>query len=443
MRFKRRHFIQSGIAQAIAGGLALQAPLHTQAQTRKLGVLRTGPSILQGATDETKTQFSIVYDTQVELEFLVSNSQHESWRPDSVEIITSPGQLKKITKVYFSQLRLGVDYTLTVQRTQDKKILDVRNFKTLDLTSAELRFAICSCMDHKLHQPEIWQNLILQKPQIIFFIGDQVYIDRDIPTTGVDPAHLWKKFCEARATLEIYFSKTLVPILATWDDHDFGRNNGNSLDFALVNQSQKNFLSFMAQNPNYCRGVRQGPGVSSALKVGTHLFVLTDGRSFRKEADSQDRFAHWGEAQEKWMMQLIKENQGPTWLINGSQIFPSFLMRESMSAHHPASFQGLIQTLKTNSSRVIFITGDIHYSEISQIEAQTLGYRTYELTSSSIHSKGLPVSPGFILNPLRIASSGERNYLMIDTKADGMGAHLHATSRSTQGQILFQKKLHV
>lgn len=443
MIFKRRDLLKLSFAQAIAGSLALQAPRHAQAQLPALPVQRQGPSILQGATDETKTQINIVYDAGTELEFLVSNSQQESWSPDWIEVITSPGQPKKITKVYFSKLRLDDDYTLTVFRSDDNKILDVRKFKTLDLTSASLRFAICSCMDHKLHQPEIWQNLILQKPQIIFFIGDQVYVDRDLPSTGIAPGHLWKKFCEARATLEIYFSKTLVPILGTWDDHDFGGNDGNSLNFPWIKESQKNFLSFMAQNESHCRGLIKGPGVSSALQFGPQLFILTDGRSFRKEADSQDRFAHWGEAQEKWMMDLIQKNKGPTWLINGSQIFPSLLRRESMSAHHPVQFQGLMNELKKMSSKVVFITGDIHYSEISQIEKQALGYQTFELTSSSVHSKGLPVSTGFILNPRRIASTGERNYLLVNARADGLGVQLEANSRSNSGHVLFQKKLRV
>ncbi len=441
MVLKRRDLFKFGAAKAMASSLSFSFPVLAGAEPIIDPPQRKGPSVLQGATDETRTQFSIVYDEAVELDFLVSNSQKEEWRPDTVEVITSPGQLKKITKVYFSQLRLQDNYILTISRIDDRRVLDVRDFKTLDLGSSALRFAICSCMDHKLHQPEIWKNLILQKPQMILFTGDQVYVDRDLPVNGVTPAHLWKKFCDARATLEIYFSKTLIPIIGTWDDHDFGVNDGNSINFPLIKESQNNFLSFMAQKESYCRALIRGPGISSAFKFGPQLFILTDGRSFRKEADSRDRFAHWGEAQEKWMLDLIRNHQGSTWLVNGSQIFPSFLRRESMSAHHPVQFQGLLLELKSMPSKVVFITGDIHYSEISQIESSDIGYKTYELTSSSVHSKGLPVSTGFIFNSRRIASAGERNYIMVDAKAIGRGLQFEATSRSASGHILFQKKL--
>ena len=38
-------------------------------------------------------------------------------------------------------------------------------------------------------------------------------------------ARLWRRHAEARMTLEIYYSKRLYPIFATWDDHDFGKND--------------------------------------------------------------------------------------------------------------------------------------------------------------------------------------------------------------------------
>ena len=114
-----------------------------------------------------------------------------------------------------------------------------------------------------------------------------------------------------------------------------------------------------------------------------------------------------------------------------------------MSAHHPVQFQALLKELTMLSSKVIFITGDFHYSEISEIEASGVGYRTYELTSSSVHSKGLPIPTGFVLNPRRITSTGDRNYILVDAKANGLGALFQATSYSATGQVLFQKTLKV
>ena len=443
MKIQRRDLLKFGMAQAIVGSIPFQFPTKAEAQSSSAPPLRKEPSILQGATDETKTQFSIVFEASIDLQISVSNQRQQIWQPDNLEVIKFPGHDKKITKVYFSHLNPADRYHLILQDAQNQKIIDIREFRTLNLNSKDLRFAICSCMDHVLHQPEIWQNLVLQNPQIIFYIGDQVYVDRDLPKTGMSVGHMWNKFCDARATLEIYFSKKLIPIIGTWDDHDFGVNDGTSLNFPFVNESQKNFLFFMAQKESHCRGLIKGPGVSSAFQFGSQLFILTDGRSFRKEADSKDRHAHWGEAQETWMMDLIRKNQGPTWLVNGSQVFPSFFRRESMSAHHPVQFQALLKELKMLSSKVIFITGDIHYSEISKIEASDVGYTTYELTSSSMHSKGLPVSTGFIHNPRRITSTGERNYVMVDSKAEGLGALFQATSFSAKGQVLFQETLRV
>ncbi len=435
MRLLRRDLLKVGLAHTISSCIPFESNALHQIK------VKTGPSILQGATDNTKTQFSIVYKASAKLDIFVSNAAGHISKSDEVEVLSYPGHAQQISKVYFSKLQPHQTYYLNIIDLDTKSLIDVREFKTLDLESQSLRFAVCSCMDKDLHSPEIWKNLVSQNPEVIFFIGDQVYADRGGLPSGASPALLWRQFCEARATLEIYFSKKLIPIFATWDDHDFGANNGTSVSYPFVKESQLNFLSFVAQRESHCQGLIRGPGVSSALKFRSQLFVLSDGRSFRKEINSQERFAHWGEEQEKWITDLIQKHQGPTWFMNGTQIFPSFFVKESVSYHHPVQFQGFLEQLKPLASRVVFISGDVHFSEISEIETQAVGYQTYEMTSSSMHSKNFANAPDFIPNPRRIAATGHRNFLMIDAKAQGYGVEIKTVSVSTTGQQLFQKSL--
>ncbi|MGZ3772078.1 MAG: alkaline phosphatase D family protein [Pseudobdellovibrionaceae bacterium] len=435
MKTGRREFLKFGLLQTL--NLLFQSSASAKQPTQIQR--REGPSILQGATDDTKTQFNILTDDN-DFEIYVANGEGKKWFPDSIQPISFPNHHKKITKVFFSNLIPREIYFLNLYDKNTKQIIDVREFQTLDLQKSSLRFAICSCMKDKEHDPDIWINMVKNKPDVLFFIGDAVYADKDAPSEGVTPAHLWNKFCEARNTLEIYYSKRLIPIFATWDDHDFGMNDGNCHQFAYVKESQTNFLSFFAQDESHCNILKRGPGVSSAVKLRNHLFILLDDRSYRDIAGSKSRYAHWGAEQELWMYNLIQQNTSPTWLMNGSQFFPSVVWKESVSRCHPVQFREFLKTLKSFTNKVIFVSGDVHYSEISRIEPEILGYETFELTSSSIHSRNIPGSPGIIPNRRRIVGTGKKNYILIDSEIRNETNSFTATCLTNNNDTKFKMK---
>lgn len=411
MKIDRRNILKLGAVQLAS----LLLSRKTQASIPNVKTpLKNRPSILQGATDESQTQFSILYHTDTQLNVFVTDINDVVWSPDKIQKINFNEHTQIITKAFFSGLKSSETYFLNITNTQTGLSLDRREFQTLKLTHDGLRFALCSCMDDQFHKADIWQDLIDKNPQIIFFLGDHVYADHGAPL-GATPNQLWKRFCEARQTLDIFFAPRLIPILATWDDHDFGLNNSNSENYPYVKKSQVNFLSFFAQDESHCLLLQRGPGVSSAFRWDSQLFVLLDDRSFRKAKKSKDRYAHWGEEQEKWMLNLIKKNPGPVWIMNGSQIFPQSIFQESVSRNHHVQFEGLMAELNKISSKIVFASGDVHYSEISKIEKNFLGYETYEITSSSIHSKNTPGGFHVIPNSRRIAGTNSRNFIIVNS----------------------------
>lgn len=427
-------------------------PKETQASDRIIQ-RRDSPSIIQGATDESRTQFSVLHKNVEFFEYFVTDEAESTWYPDKNELHEFTGQSKSIAKVYFSSLqrssRSGEVLRLHVIDGKTRETVDTREFKMLDLTRQDLRFAVCTCMDDERHQPSIWKHLIRQQPNFIIFAGDSVYCDRHEEKNGiVDPAHLWRRFSEARSTLEIYFSKRLVPIFATWDDHDFGKNDTGKW-FPYIKESQENFLRFFAQEPSHCEYLERGPGVSSAFRFGSHLFLLLDDRSFRHKKGSRDRYAQWGQEQEKWALEQINrhssapsgEHSGTTWIVNGSQFFPVMFWKESVAGDHPEQMQGFLQELRRLSTKVVFVSGDVHFSEISEIEPDVLGYRTYEITSSAIHSQNYPGFPDVIPNRRRIASTGKNNYVLLEVGAEGKSSQIKATSISDRGETCFTKTL--
>ncbi|MBO9666287.1 MAG: alkaline phosphatase D family protein, partial [Bdellovibrio sp.] len=328
--------------------------------------------------------------------------------------------------------------------SEDGTQLERREFGMLNTQKKDLRFALCSCMDDARHEPEIWQDLVERRPDMIFFIGDSVYVDyKDKHVPKNNPFRLWKRFSEARRTLEIYYSKRLIPIFATWDDHDFGKDNSNSESYPHVKLSQKNFLSYFAQEESHCSTLERGPGVSSAFKAGKHLFLLMDDRSYRLDDGNEDRYAHWGQEQEEWALDVIGKHSGVTWLMNGSQIFPQMIYKESMSGGHRNQFIGFMKSIRHLNKKVIFASGDVHFSEISKIESEQLGYPTFEVTSSSMHSRCFPGLQHIALNRRRIVSTTKRNYILVDSSANDQHSIANVYSCSAGEKVNFSRQLKV
>lgn len=433
---QRRDLIKLGVLQALTWGLESSA--HSKEVVR-----RQGPSILQGASDESSAQFSIVHNKELNFFTQVTSNQGQVWSPVKKELISFPFDHRAVTKVYFNHLFEGEQLNLNLIDERTGLIVDSRLFKTLAIKENKLRFAVCSCMDDRRHDAEIWQELVARNPDIIFFIGDSVYTDKGISDIGVaKPETLWRRFCEARTTLDIYYSKYLIPIVATWDDHDFGANDADS-SYPYVVESQSNFRTFFAQEPDYCRYLMSGFGVGCSIELAGQLFVLLDDRSFRLQKGSQDPYAHWGREQTKWLYELLQKQSGPSWLLNGSQFFPKVFWRESLSRDHQGQLQQLITELSRVSSKVLFVSGDVHYSEISRIEPEVLGYQTYEFTSSSVHSRHFPGAPGIIPNPRRIKSTGNNNFMLFESQAEDNGARVVVKSCSRRGQVNFVESVKI
>lgn len=445
MEMKRRHFLKYGAAQAIAvaavsNGAAANVQANQGLAVRKK---RSTLSIMQGLTDHQSTQISVLHDRTFQLRFFISAQDGTQLEIQDIRQIQFENHRQQITKLLISNLILGETYTLTVTSNQTNQILDEREFEALDTNRADLQFAICSCMNDKRHSADIWKNMAAKKPQLLIFVGDSVYADDGASSGIANPAHLWQRYCEAREILEVYHIKKLIPILATWDDHDFGMNDSNSKSYPFVAESQKNFLNFFAQDDGLCDQFVRGPGISSAFKIGKQLLVLMDNRSFRGPNNAKDRYGHWGEDQENWLISLLRSHDGPSFIFNGSQVFPQMIFKESFSGNHPLQFEKVMEELRGISSRILFASGDVHFSEISKIEKTVLGYETFELTSSAIHSFSIPGILEIVHNSRRIAGTGKRNYIMVSSFAMGYGAVLKAVSYGGKGEVLFSRDLSV
>src|SRR5690606_25410923 len=94
-----------------------------------------------------------------------------------------------------------------------------------------------SCLQQDMPQP-IWEAIIARKPDVFVLAGDNVYGDTD------DMGLLRQSYEKLAAQSGFQRLRKLAPLLATWDDHDYGINDGGA-DFTKRRESQQVFLDFL------------------------------------------------------------------------------------------------------------------------------------------------------------------------------------------------------
>jgi alkaline phosphatase D len=269
----------------------------------------------------------------------------------------------------------------------------------LDPKTTLTHIALGSCARQNQPQP-IWSTIVKSKPQLFLFIGDNIYGDTENMNT------LRSKYAQL-GNIEGY--KKLLntcPLLATWDDHDYGRNDAG-IEYAKKVESQKIFLEFYKEPKNSPRWNR--PGVYNSYIFGPAnkrvQIILLDTRYFRSPLKKWPRGARktpgpymadpdpiktmLGDAQWTWLKDELKNPAQLRIIASSIQVVPDQHGWEYWQTL-PLQRSKLFKLIgETNANGVIFISGDRHLAEISKLAATDkqngAGYPIYDLTSSSLN----------------------------------------------------------
>lgn len=404
MSFSRRNFLGLLSSSVISAGISLPETVNSNDfQSQFI-------SILQGDPFDGCSQFSILTISRANLRYFIYRGK-QLIKEVAPQTIKNPNFNSRIDKLFVQGLEINTPYQLLV--FQDNKLVDLRVFKSISSKENKKRVAVVSCMDDQLHEAKIWQSLKNSKPDLILFIGDSVYADSGSngPAT---PFHLWRRFATARFTLDIFKWRELIPVLSIWDDHDFGYDNAG-IEFPYIHESQNNFRYFYAQDFQTSQNLQSGPGIAKSFKMGNSLFLLLDGRSFRQKPQSHYQYSMFGKEQDLWCYQKIKnETADHIFLINGSQWFPDNGVGESFNHDHNINFLYFLNNLRSLNKKVVFLSGDVHFSEIIKVPQNILGYETYEITSSAMHSLNMPGAPEYFNTKNRVRSTWRHNFKILD-----------------------------
>ena len=397
--------------------------------------------IMQGATNASQTQVFVMTDASSDYLFSLVDATGGKVSPTETDMRGYPGSARAMQRVFFEGLQANKPYLFQVHAASTGELLDERELQTLAAHQQGLRFAFASCMLDLWDQGDIWEQMVALDPDVIFLVGDNVYAD--LPTPATSPADLWTRYVETRETLSLFRNRQLIPVVATWDDHDYGKNNANR-NFTLKDDAREVFEAFFISKHGTMNFHVPGMGVASSFEAYGYNFFLMDNRTFRTAAgESPER--HFGDAQMQWLLHRL-QGLDHAFIASGSQFFGGYehinaannlFKEESFQGEHPARFEYFIDQLRATGTKVVLLSGDRHYAEVMAIPPDVLGYQTYELTSSPVGTVNSPFPDA--PNPLRVAGDDSAtNFMLVEVKELGEGLMMQVSAYSVGGMILFK-----
>lgn len=301
------------------------------------------------------------------------------------------------------KLRL-LAFSVLVAASCNSNRKDVSDNASKDLSLPESMtvstIAFGSCAHEDAPQPILAQVAALN-PDLFIYLGDNIYGD----TYNMDTLRL--KYDKLEAKPEFQKLKNATNILATWDDHDYGWNDSGR-HYPFKEASKEIFLNFFDEPKSSERREREGIYASYMFgEEGKKLqVILLDTRTFRDNLvtyngnrNNDPAFDYGmdfspnenpdstllGEAQWKWLEQQLTTSADLRIIASSTQFGITHNGYEAW-ANVPHEQQKMLDLIKsTQAAGVLFISGDVHYAEISKLAEEGL-YPLYDVTSSGITS---------------------------------------------------------
>ncbi|MDH7444271.1 alkaline phosphatase D family protein [Aquimarina sp. 2201CG14-23] len=262
----------------------------------------------------------------------------------------------------------------------------ISNIKKPDFT-----IAFGSCNKQNSPQP-FWKEILKNNPDVFIWGGDNIYGDSD------DMSKIANDYKIQNKNSGYQKLKKTIPILATWDDHDYGKNDVGA-EWSMKEESQQLFLDFLGVSKDDYRRKQEGVYYSKLFKneKGSINVIILDTRYFRskllKDVTGNKRYVPYknnigtilGEKQWKWLEKELDLTTADFNVIVSSIQF--------LSSEHGwecwGNFPGEVERLKKlivdkKVKNAMILSGDRHISEFSTTRIPELRYPLVDFTSSGL-----------------------------------------------------------
>ncbi len=261
----------------------------------------------------------------------------------------------------------------------------------LQKEKSDLVIAFGSCSNQRVEN-KMWSPIRANEPALFIWGGDIVYSDTE------DMSRMRNAYQEFKTdSAYAQFAKE-IEITGTWDDHDYGLNDGGA-EWKHKDSVQQIFLDFFDVGKEDPRRTRKGVYHKKVIRSGdkTVKILLLDTRYFRsgltKDPSGQKRYVPnphgegtmLGEEQWSWLDRELSDLTADFNLIVSSIQFLSGEHGFETWANMPHEVDRMISLIQKHKPRgVIFLTGDRHIAEISKMEVEELPYPLIDFTSSGM-----------------------------------------------------------
>jgi alkaline phosphatase D len=257
--------------------------------------------------------------------------------------------------------------------------------------SSDFIIAFGSCNNQNLPNL-LWKEIIKSNPSIFVFEGDIIYSDTE------NMEYLKKNYNKQKNNPEYKNFINRIPMLKTWDDHEYGENDGGA-DYPKKEASQKLYLDFYNVPSDDVRRKRKGVYYTKTYRIDTTSIkiILLDTRYFRSELTpdntSKKRYkpnnygqgTMLGNVQWKWLQNELENSKASYTIIASSIQFLSDKHGFECWGNMPHEYDKLVNLLvNTKTKNTIILSGDRHISEISKKEFKGLDYPLIDFTSSGL-----------------------------------------------------------
>lgn len=259
-------------------------------------------------------------------------------------------------------------------------------------TQSQVDFKIAFGSCNKPEKENIfWDDILELNPNVWIWGGDAIYAD-------TEDMHKMKKGYDLQMQQKGYKEIVAkIPILGTWDDHDYGKNDAGS-EYKMKKESQQLFLDFL-KTPSSAP-IRKQKGIYNSklftTEKGAVKIILLDTRYHRTPLNRNLKTKHYTSNQYNKGTLLGKEQW--TWLeneLNTSTVAYNVIVSsiQVLSSQHrfekwanfPHEMIKVLQLIKTSKAKnVMFLSGDRHISEFSKTTIENVNYPIIDFTSSGL-----------------------------------------------------------
>jgi len=260
------------------------------------------------------------------------------------------------------------------------------------------RIAFGSC--NNAYAPnELWDDIFLAKPEAWIWGGDIVYADSD------DFGTIEKHYHRQLENQEYKRLTDSTKILAIWDDHDYGMNDGG-VTFSAKAKSQEAFLNFLKVGQSDSRRDQEGVYYSEQIQTEGHTVevILLDTRYFRSDLTKGTEGRRYdpnydeaatmlGDTQWGWLSHRLTTSTADLILLVSSIQFLSSEHGYEKWQNFPHERERLISLLKQIDRPLMVLSGDRHISEWSVLKTEDkeiIDFTSSGLTHSYENFSGEP-----------------------------------------------------